>query len=87
VYYFLGIAFKQDFTRWIPGLLSFALIIFLIIKWAKDMNHNVTYGNCFGYGFKMVAASTVIVFVFVLIFCFGFFPITKHSLWIPCAKI
>ncbi|CAN5399639.1 hypothetical protein BH10BAC2_BH10BAC2_46240 [soil metagenome] len=71
-YYFTGISFTDGALKWIPAAVSFALIIFVVIKWANDNNNNVTFGKCFGYGFKVVAISTIIIFIFTAIFIFTF---------------
>jgi hypothetical protein len=71
-YYFTGLAFQDNATKWIPGAIMLVLVIVFIIKWANDNNGNVTFGQCFGYGFKMIAMSTVIVFVFMIIFLYAF---------------
>jgi multisubunit Na+/H+ antiporter MnhB subunit len=72
VYYFTGLAFQDNATKWIPALIMIAFIIIFIVKWANDNNNNVTFGQCFGYGFKMIAMTTIIVFVFTLIFLYTF---------------
>ncbi len=72
IYYFTGLAFRDDFTKWLPAIIFLALMIFFIVKWANDKDNNVTYGQCFGYGFKTIAMSTVIIFVFTLIFVLTF---------------
>lgn len=68
VYFFLGLTFRKDFINFIPALISFALIIYFVIKWANDNDNNVTFGQCFGYGFKSVMIMALIVFFFTLIF-------------------
>ncbi len=68
VYYFMGLSFKEGIVRWLPNLVTIGLIVFLIIKWAKDNDHNVTFGACFGYGFKSVAIAALISVAFVVVF-------------------
>lgn len=72
VYYFMKLSFEEGILRWIPAIIMLALVIFFITKWANDMNNNVTFGQCFGYGFKMIAISTIIVFLFTVIFIYTF---------------
>ncbi len=68
VYYFTGQSFKEGGTKWIPSLVSLALIIFFIIKWANDNGNNVSFGGCFSYGFKSVAIMALISVVFTVLF-------------------
>jgi F0F1-type ATP synthase assembly protein I len=68
VYYFTGNSFKEGGLRWIPSLVTFVLIIFFIIKWANDNSNNVSFGGCFGYGFKSVIIMALISVVFTVLF-------------------
>lgn len=71
-YYFTGLSFTDSAIKWLPGLISLVLIILFVIKWANDNNNNVTFGKCFTYGFKSVAISVIIFFIFTAIFIFTF---------------
>ena len=71
-FYFTGLSFKDTPVKWLPVLVFVVLIIIFITKWANDNNNNVTFGQCFGYGFKTVAIFSLIMFVFILIFIFAF---------------
>src|SRR6266571_8529318 len=72
VFYFTGQSFKKEAINYLPAVISIGLIIYFVIKWANDNNNNVTFGQCFGYGFKAVAIMTLLVFIFTLIFIFTF---------------
>lgn len=68
VYYFMGRTFTKDIFAYLPLLIYLAFIIGYVIKYAKDNNANVTFGKCFGYGFKIAAFAAIIYFVFSLVF-------------------
>ncbi len=65
-FFYTGNAFSQETYKWIPTILIFIGIIFFVIKFAKDRYGNVTFGNCFGYGFKVTAVYTIITIVVIL---------------------
>ena len=67
-FYYTGKTFDKGGLSYIPMLLTVGLLIFFIIKYSNDKDHDVTFGNCFGYGFKATAVMTLIVFVFSLVF-------------------
>ncbi|MGI8952919.1 MAG: DUF4199 domain-containing protein [Chitinophagaceae bacterium] len=67
-YYFTGLFFGTSFIKWIPSVITIALLIYFIIKWANDNDNNVTFGSCFGYGFKIICIATLISTAFILIF-------------------
>ena len=70
VYYFTGLVFQQDWTAWIPALVFIILIIVFISMWSNANNNFVTFGSCFGFGFKTICISTLIVFFFTLVFIY-----------------
>lgn len=67
-FYFAGRSFERDAISYLPMLLVVGLLIFFIIKYSNDKENNVTFGNCFGYGFKATAVMAIVVFVCSLIF-------------------
>lgn len=69
-YYFMGIAFQQDWVRWIPILIYASLIIVFISVWSNAKNNFVTFGNCFGFGFKSVCIAVLIIFFFTFLFIY-----------------
>ncbi len=70
VYYFTGIIFQQGVMAWLPLAVFVVLIIVFIIQWSNAKNNFVTFGNCFGFGFKAVCIATLISFFFVLAFIY-----------------
>lgn len=69
-FFYTGNTYTEKPIKWIPALIIFVLLIVFIIKYAKDNYGNVTFGNCFGYGFKMVAVYTLISMAVILIVAF-----------------
>jgi len=67
-FYVTGRSFDKSGLSYLPMLLVVGLLIFFVIKYSNDKDNNVTFGNCFGYGFKSTAIMALIVFAFVLIF-------------------
>lgn len=67
-FYFMGRTFTKDILAYLPMAVFLAFIIGYVVKFANDNNGNVTFGKCFGYGFKIAAFAALIYFVFSLIF-------------------
>jgi uncharacterized membrane protein YciS (DUF1049 family) len=68
------------FTTWFKWLPSLILILALIVactSFGKENNGNVTFGNVFGYGFKVTAIVTGIVLIYTIIALLFIFPETK----------
>ncbi|WP_170971151.1 DUF4199 domain-containing protein [Ilyomonas limi] len=80
LYYFTGLIYHRDFTSFIPMAVSIVIIIVFINLWAKAKNNVVTYGSCFGYGFKSVCVAALIVFFFMVIFIYAFPDYKVHML-------
>lgn len=51
----------------IPLVILVAAIIWSCIVYAKQMNHNVTFGNVFGHGFKITAAVIAIMAIYTVL--------------------
>jgi uncharacterized protein DUF4199 len=52
---------------YIPLVLVIAGIIWACINYSNQMDNNVTFGNVFGHGFKMVATITALMAVYTLL--------------------
>ncbi len=65
---------------WVSYLIIIGSIAAFVMKYARDMNRNVTFGNLFGYGFKICAVLTVFYIVFIVIF-YLIFPEYKEQLF------
>ena len=72
VYYFTGLAFQQNALSWLPTLISIALLSYFVVQYSNALNHNVTFGSLFGYGFRSTIIWTliVVVFTFVILYIF-----------------
>lgn len=57
-----------------------ATLIYFIIKYGKDREDNVTFGNLFGYGFKITAIFTIFSILFTVIL-FSIFPEIKAQIF------
>jgi hypothetical protein len=53
-------------------------IIWACISYAKQMNHNVTFGNVFAHGFKTTSVVTVIMVIYTVLAITVLFPEMKQ---------
>jgi hypothetical protein len=65
--------------NWISYVIIVAGIALLVMKYGKDMNNNVSFGNLFAYGFKTIAITTIFFIAFSLLF-YLVFPEYKAQL-------
>lgn len=65
--------------NWISYLIIIGGITLVVIKYGKDMDNNVTFGNLFAYGFKTIAITTIFFIAFSLLF-YMVFPEYKAQL-------
>lgn len=65
--------------RWVTYLIIVGGIIAVVIKYGKDRDNNVTFGNLFAYGFKTIAITTALFLVFSVLF-YLIFPEYKAQL-------
>jgi hypothetical protein len=71
---FFADLWKDKTMGWIQYVILFIGVIFFCIQYAKQMNADVTFGNVFGHGFKIVAGTTAIQAVWALISIYFIFP-------------
>jgi hypothetical protein len=71
-FYFTGNAFTKSALTYLPTLFFVIGIIYSILQYSKAMQHNVTYGNCFSYGFKTTAIVAIIMAIFLAVFIYAF---------------
>lgn len=67
-YYFTGLVFQRDWMAWIPAIIFIGLVIVFISMWSNAQNNYVTFGSCFGFGFKAISIATLIIFLFTALF-------------------
>lgn len=72
VIYTLVISFGglQSNTKlpWISYIIIVIGIMALVMKYGKDLQNNVTFGNLFAYGFKTVATLIIFYVAFTVVF-------------------
>ena len=70
VYYFTGLVFQQGWTAWMPALVYAILVIVFICIFSNAKSNFVTFGECFGFGFKSICIASLIIFFFTLAFIY-----------------
>lgn len=75
----LGKLQSNMMVGWLSYLLVICGIAILVVKYANDMNGNVTFGNLFAYGFKTIAVTAVLFIVFMIVF-YMIFPEYKDQM-------
>ncbi|RZL26426.1 MAG: DUF4199 domain-containing protein [Pedobacter sp.] len=70
-FYFTGNTFNKGPLSYLPTLIFMGALIYFIIQWANANNNNVTFGQCFKYGFKTTAIVAIIMTIFIAAFIFA----------------
>ncbi len=70
---FANLTFTSWF-KWLPAIILIVALIISCISFGKENNGNVTFGNVFGYGFKVSAVITGIMLIYTIIALFFIFP-------------
>ncbi|MCY7421484.1 MAG: DUF4199 domain-containing protein [Chitinophagaceae bacterium] len=74
----LAIYFSGQMANKSLGYLQYLIllggVIWACINYAKQLNHNVTFGNVFAHGFKTTAVVTVITIVYTVLAFKVLFP-------------
>ena len=68
--------YLESWFGWIGAVILLVGIIWSTNVYGTQMNHNVTFGNLFGHGFKVTAVVICITFVFTLLSVYVLFPDT-----------
>ena len=58
--------------QWIGYLVFIGGIIWSVMSYGKQINHNATFGNYFAHGFKVSAMITAIMIIYMIIFIMVF---------------
>jgi hypothetical protein len=66
VIYFTGL-YTETWAQYIGFVLLFGGIILSVLMHAKEVDNQTTFGKLFGFGFKVTAAVTVLMIVFVVL--------------------
>jgi|KBSSwiStaDraftv2_1062776.scaffolds.fasta_scaffold07158_11 NADH:ubiquinone oxidoreductase subunit 6 (subunit J) len=67
-------------VQWVGYVILISGLVIFINMYSKTMNGRVTFGNLFGYGFKITAVLTLIVIFFTVCF-FLLFPDIKEKIF------
>ena len=73
---FANLTFTTWF-KWLPSLILIAALIIACTAYGKENGGAVSFGNVFGYGFKISAVVTGIVLVYTIIALYFIFPEIK----------
>ncbi len=65
--YFLNLKANGP-LQWLGWVIFIAGIIWSVMSYGKQINHNSTFGNYFAHGFKVSALVTAIMVIYVIIF-------------------
>jgi uncharacterized membrane protein YiaA len=79
VTYLTGMYKTQQWISYFSYLLLCVMIIIAVINFAKSKNGNVTFGQCFGWGFKTSLIVTLVYLVYLVVFIL-IFPDFKQEL-------
>jgi hypothetical protein len=77
VIYFLNIDSNGP-VKWVQLIIFVAGVIWAVMSHGKEINYHSTFGNYFGYGFKVCAVATVILIIYTVIFIL-IFPDVKET--------
>jgi len=75
--YFTKLA-EQSWYSWASNCVLFIAVIWGCIHYANQMNNQVTFGNVFGYGFKLSIVVALIMIIYVLLVMTVVFPDRKE---------
>ena len=71
VMYFTGMDVNSP-LRWVTYCVFIFGVIISIMQYGKEIDHNATFGNYFAHGFKISAAVTVIMIIYIIGFVYLF---------------
>jgi len=64
----------ESWFKWLPSIIQVILIIIFCIQYGKKQTDGVTFGNVFGYGFKITLVISILMIVYGLLSFFVIFP-------------
>lgn len=70
---------KQQAFGWVTYALIVGGIVWACFTYAKDQDHNVTFGNVFSHGFKVTMVMTLIVLAYSILAITVIFPEMKEK--------
>ena len=69
--YFSGMAADSP-ARWLVYCIYLAGVIYSIILYGRQIDHNASFGNYFAHGFKISATVTVLMVIYIVAFVYLF---------------
>lgn len=84
VTYFLDIKVNGP-VQWLGYVIFIGGIIWSIMSYGKQIDHNSTFGNYFAHGFKVAALVTAIMIIYIIIFVV-LFPEFKEKAIVEARK-
>ena|ERR1022692_571821 len=78
IVYFTGL-YLQDWVQYLAFVILIAGIVWAVINNAKQKNNNVSYGQLFGFGFKVAAVITCLMILYAVLSGF-LFPEIKQKI-------
>jgi Protein of unknown function (DUF4199) len=70
---FAHIQFETWF-KWLPTIIQVVVMIIFCIQFGKQQTDGVTFGNVFGYGFKVALVVSILMTIYALISITFIFP-------------
>jgi Protein of unknown function (DUF4199) len=64
----------ESWFKWISSIVQIIIIIIFCIQFGKQQTDGVTFGNVFGYGFKIALFVSILMTVYTLISIYLIFP-------------
>ena len=64
----------DSWFRWLSSIILAIALIIVCIQYGKLKEDGVTFGNAFGYGFKITAIIAALMFVYTILSIFLIFP-------------
>ena len=69
--YFSGVDLNSP-VKWLSYCILVAGIIISVLQYGKQIDYNATFGNYFAHGFKVAAAITVLMVIYMIVFIYIF---------------
>jgi len=78
VIYFAGL-YTQNWAQYVGFAILFVGILWGVLNHGKEKNHQVTFGNLFGFGFKVAAVITCLIILYSVLSGY-IFPDAKQKI-------
>jgi len=71
---------QQTWYKWVSIIIFFGGIVYACMNYGKQLDGQVSFGNCFAYGFKTSAVITCFMLLFSVIFLLIFPEIKEKAM-------